>query len=446
MSTRLDWRAALARVTIQRLRLVVMRKSIFALLLLLAATAAQAAPVIGTPAIFANYKRTAWTVEDGAPTDILALAQTKDGYLWLAGTSGLYRFDGVKFESIPPRPGASPIVTALLATRSGELWAGHYWGGLSLVKDGKLVNANAVPPHGVVERIVEDGDGALWVATDGGTKRAWLLRNYRGVWDVVDERWGVPHEHLSNMAIAKDGTVWVALKMGMLRLRRGERRFSYFPADFELGTTLAESPDGTLWVANGKGVRPFILAANRPAADASAAFSPVGRKQYVLLFDREGNLWNGGYNCRGVALTAKPSALLTQTPDQFDAGPDGQQSPAESFLQDREGNIWVGTAQGLLRYHPVSVTTLVRNQGLAAGENEGAQLIPSGNVIYGHAIASSRLFKIEPGAPPRYTLDFGHTISLLSSDHNGGTWIGPSTGGSSIWSATSLNRCRCRSA
>jgi hypothetical protein len=42
----------------------------------------------------------AWTVKDGAPTGVEALAQTRDGYLWIAASAGLFRFDGVRFERI----------------------------------------------------------------------------------------------------------------------------------------------------------------------------------------------------------------------------------------------------------------------------------------------------------------------------------------------------------
>jgi ligand-binding sensor domain-containing protein len=34
-----------------------------------------------------------WTRRDGAPSDIAALAQTRDGYLWIGSSFGLFRFD-----------------------------------------------------------------------------------------------------------------------------------------------------------------------------------------------------------------------------------------------------------------------------------------------------------------------------------------------------------------
>src|SRR5438270_1754030 len=40
-----------------------------------------------------------WTPKDGLPPrDILAIAQTPDGYLWLGTRAGLVRFDGVAFK------------------------------------------------------------------------------------------------------------------------------------------------------------------------------------------------------------------------------------------------------------------------------------------------------------------------------------------------------------
>ena len=43
---------------------------------------------------------TAWRAEDGAPSTILALAQTTDGFLWIGTPTGLIRFDGNRFEAV----------------------------------------------------------------------------------------------------------------------------------------------------------------------------------------------------------------------------------------------------------------------------------------------------------------------------------------------------------
>src|SRR5271170_4235168 len=72
-----------------------------------------------------QFVHTAWTDKDGAPADIEAITQTKDGYLWLGTPTGLFSFDGVRFARFEPRAGEYlPVKTirVLLATRDGSLW------------------------------------------------------------------------------------------------------------------------------------------------------------------------------------------------------------------------------------------------------------------------------------------------------------------------------------
>src|SRR5580692_1460887 len=46
-----------------------------------------------------------WSVQQGAPDDIHAMAQTADGILWLGNAGGLFRFDGIRFERFRPSSG-----------------------------------------------------------------------------------------------------------------------------------------------------------------------------------------------------------------------------------------------------------------------------------------------------------------------------------------------------
>lgn len=45
-----------------------------------------------------QFFHAAWTINLGAPSGITQLAQTAVGFLWLGTQSGLFRFDGVRFE------------------------------------------------------------------------------------------------------------------------------------------------------------------------------------------------------------------------------------------------------------------------------------------------------------------------------------------------------------
>src|ERR1700689_471138 len=53
-----------------------------------------------------QYAHTAWRIEDGfLPNTPFWVSQPKDGYVWVGGRSGAWRFDGVRFT-----PWSPPIV------------------------------------------------------------------------------------------------------------------------------------------------------------------------------------------------------------------------------------------------------------------------------------------------------------------------------------------------
>ena len=90
-----------------------------------------------------QFQHKSWTYLDGAPVGLSALAQTTDGFLWIAtfGT-GLYRFDGIRFESYEPRVGRllSKDISALASTPEGGLWVGFHTGGVSFLLNDKAVS------------------------------------------------------------------------------------------------------------------------------------------------------------------------------------------------------------------------------------------------------------------------------------------------------------------
>ena len=134
---------------------------------------------------------TAWTYKDGAPAEIYAMAQTSDGYLWLGTATGLFRFDGVRFEPYKPQSGkAFPqrSVASLFAEPDGGLWVGYWFGGVSFIKNGTVTNYG--PQDGLPSRAVlafaRDQEGATWIAAgkDG------LARLEGSRWEKVGTDWG----------------------------------------------------------------------------------------------------------------------------------------------------------------------------------------------------------------------------------------------------------------
>src|SRR5215510_3238172 len=107
---------------------------------LLAWLHAAAAAVAATPhsaAATPSYTLTAWTGHQNLSLgDVFAIAEDRDGYLWLGTSNGLVRFDGAVFTRRPTGASARATegpVSTLLGASDGSLWVG-YGGGGGLVR------------------------------------------------------------------------------------------------------------------------------------------------------------------------------------------------------------------------------------------------------------------------------------------------------------------------
>jgi hypothetical protein len=113
-----------------------------------------------------------WQREQGLPENyVCALAQTRDGYLWVGSDDGVSRFDGVSFFSLGLQEGfQSGPVKVLFGDSRGALWIGSEGGGLSCWQEGKLTTFTVHDglPSDSITALAEDTNGRLWVGTQAG--------------------------------------------------------------------------------------------------------------------------------------------------------------------------------------------------------------------------------------------------------------------------------------
>src|ERR1700690_15685 len=65
---------------------------------------ARAQPEEATSQSLSKFVIKAWSTSDGLPhLSVTALAQTRDGYIWVGTLAGLARFDGVSFKVFTPQ-------------------------------------------------------------------------------------------------------------------------------------------------------------------------------------------------------------------------------------------------------------------------------------------------------------------------------------------------------
>jgi ligand-binding sensor domain-containing protein/signal transduction histidine kinase len=302
-----------------------------------------------------QYAHTPWTVRDGFfKGGITAIAQTPDGYLWLGTEFGLLRFDGVRPTAWEPPAGEhlpGSDIRSLLAARDGRLWIGAI-NGLASWKDGKLTHYPELAGQDVYA-LLEDREGTVWA---GGFRlsvgRLCAVQSDsvqchgedgslgRGVYSLFED---------------SGGRLWVGAFTGMWRWKPGVPKLYPMP-DPENIQGLIEGDDGGLLIAMRGGITRLIGGKTEPYPLPGAGRQVNPTK---LLRDRSGGLWIGTWD-RGLLHVHQGRA------DWF-ARSDGLSSDfIIGLFEDREGDIWVATSDGLDRFRDFAVSTISVKQGLSS--------------------------------------------------------------------------------
>lgn len=315
-----------------------------------------------------DLRRSSFTLENGVAMTVQSLAQSPDGYLWLGTTTGLYRFDGVSFEHfmVAPDNEKSEDVSAVLVARSGQIWVGHSTGGVSILAKGRLANPGPGAPVEPVSRIVEATGGDIWIATmsDGVTR---LRRVGAGGWSAPRDDWIIPGQ-IQDLLAGQSGTIWMIVDRKLLLLRPAQRRIEIVGGTSFDGR-LARGPDGSLWLADAGGIHRISWSGDldHPMIEMASHPLPLRIADQHVIIDRHNVLWDVSptLGLLRVSLDRKDTGLPPSDRQQkMGQLPPGQGAPssAHAIVEDREGNIWIGTELGLDRFRS---TSILRSAGVS---------------------------------------------------------------------------------
>jgi ligand-binding sensor domain-containing protein/two-component sensor histidine kinase len=252
-------------------------------------------------------------------SSVVAIIQDHQQALWIGTTNGLYhRFADGRVEHFTTREGIPfDDVRSLLEDDKGRVWVGTSLGLCSLLPEAErgktVVDRVYGEQDGLPAKIVTslfESDGELWVGTSGGLSRSVTSGSQQQFRSYTTGE-GLSDKLVTKLAEDQAENLWIGTESGgaMKLARNGFTTYS--EGDGLNGTRIAsifENRDGELFV--------------------------VANKGYIQRFDG-----------RGFVAT-KPN-LPTQIKD---AGWGWHQIA----FQDRNGEWWVPTSQGLCRFARVS--------------------------------------------------------------------------------------------
>ncbi len=343
------------------------------------APAAETPPAAAIPSL-RNYAIDTWTSRQGLPHNTLRdVTQTADGRMWFGTWEGVAAYNGQEFT---------------------------------------LLDRSSTPglPDNGIGALLADGN-ALWISDSRGNVSR---RDGTGHLRVYARPPQAPKELIGSMAADPQGRIWLAYQTKGLARLSVDGRFTHFP--LPSGSPLA---DGTLGVVH-DGQRLWIgTGAGLAYADADGLVHPAPRSfglpdGYVWPYlAPDGRVWFGAGDRLYRMQDGKPRFLH--------ALPSSGRITA--LLQDRHGQMWVGTETGgLLRMGAQGLEPLPGEASRSFGRIKQLFEDAEGNIWAG---ASGGLFRLRETLFHSYTKSDGLSgdyVRAVIGDRRGRLWIGTNAG------------------
>ena len=410
----------------------------------------------------------AYGIQDGLAGDsITDILQDDRGYLWIATTDGVSRFDGERFASYDGGDGLPHgRIHALLEGRDGTLWIATQEGLARFLPDRPVgqpaferVQLGSPKPEPVFS-LHEDRARRLWIGGAGrlfvrerGTLREIALRNLPARPESIDA-----------FAETPDGSLWIGTQQGLLR-RLPDGRTSFQPVMPHFGDDqvldLEVDSAGRLWVVHILHVFVFQPGPGIPAAGSPPSLEQRARESGCFITaDRPADLpRKTGEACRlgsedesgwrravatsdgRVRLVSREGLYLWEDRQLRSWTEENglTERSLTAVAEDRDGNLWMGTeSQGAMRIARHGFIGYSTREGLghpavlSIFDANGALYAHSGDLFEGelwlHRLDGSRLTAVRPRLPPGLGY-LGWTVRQSALiDRSGAWWIATGQG------------------
>jgi signal transduction histidine kinase/ligand-binding sensor domain-containing protein len=305
-----------------------------------------------------QYAHTGWLVREGFTRGFIrSIAQTQDGYIWLGTGFGLFRFDGVRFDPWqPPLTGEqlpSNFIVCLHVGRDGTFWIGTR-GGLVSWRYGKLTRYPDLAGLSIGS-ILEDRKGTVWVGGTYSVASSGKLCAINGTKVDCYGSDGALDNGVNGLYEDSHDVLWVVGRDGVWRWTPGPPTFYQMPFGASSVQNLGEAGDGTLLIPLPGKLARF----GRGKLETQHLYPDPARNVdgVVLLRDRDGGVWIGTSGAGVVHLHQGRADVFSKA--------DGLSGDlVTSLFEDREGDVWVATLDGLDRFRNYAVSTYAHHEGL----------------------------------------------------------------------------------
>jgi len=369
-----------------------------------------------------------WQSDDGLlNNNISAIAQGRDGYLWIVTPVNLMRFDGSRFSAFPVKDFTGSIephnIRTIFSSSAGTLWIVPNLGKMAGLK--RDFSLSSVPKDKLAK-------GAPWVLAETKDSSLWLgyssaiFRVKDGRLTHFGGREGVPADGLPLLASDGAGNLWLAKANQICLL--GPKRFHQIARIHDV-ECLAGSHTNAVWFVAHEHL--FRCDTKGTLRDFGELPGSAAATVEALLEDHTGAVWVGT-DGNGLFRFGNSGFERVET----------SHSCILSLTEDHEGNIWVGTGGGGLDRISMPAVRLeaVERNGVLSQLQSICQ--ETDGTVWGATLDRMLVARINDKWTPVFTnAPFAGTVRCVAAGINDGIWIGTQSG--QVWMLTNGNYSRC---
>ncbi len=310
-----------------------------------------------------------------------ALAEDRNGFLWVGTQGGLARWDGQRFRVYRPNaddPHSLPdgFVNCLYLDAAGNLWVGTNNGLARYLPDQDRFQVFRAGKGGLshvaVTALTGDGTGGIWVGTERGLDH--INAQYQ-VTLTPESRIRLPDLRINALLRSKNGVLWIGTRRGLISLdSMGHARTIPLPvADdaFPSVRSLLETSDGKIWVGCRQRQGGFWIDTNLEPHPIALPKEFEIDTIFAMLEVQPGQLWLGTMG-QGVFVVNTNGEFLRQIHNDVRLPASLADNTVWSLFRDRSGLVWVGNGRGLSQHLPQQgVYTFLGATGRLDGLDDG---------------------------------------------------------------------------
>ncbi len=291
------------------------------------------AAVMGAQSYPASYH----LLEELRELDLSTLFQDEDGFIWLGGADGLFRFDGRILENFSAPRDSQATVSVIAEDHTGRLLVGYASGAVARLGQDKLYPM-LTPDLRTSITGLSPIDESLFLATYG-----------EGLWCRKGSAWHciLPDLSIYDMVTSSQEFVWLATDQGVYQLNNQGKLIRHWQESSGLPDRIVQhlvAADSGVWAGTYTDGVAFLPVEGGPVQQSLTASNWVYGQLEDLTIQPDGTLW----------MTTWEHGLVEWHPGQMAPWPvqvnqQVEASKLTELLVDREGATWVLVAElGLL--------------------------------------------------------------------------------------------------